>query len=74
MRRNSVTLLKFLIAALIVLAAGPLVMKMLSGGGKRLDEYIDVPRGLPVEPRENGGVQHFRVSAEFLLPIGLTDY
>lgn len=52
MRRNSVTLLKFVIAAILFMAAGPLAMKFLFGGDKKFtDEFVDA--GLPVAPREN---------------------
>ncbi|XP_060572434.1 putative polypeptide N-acetylgalactosaminyltransferase 10 isoform X1 [Ruditapes philippinarum] len=53
MRRNTVTLLKLVIAAIIFLAAGPVALKFLFGGGgkKYADEYVDVPRGMmPLEP------------------------
>ena len=54
MRRNTVTLLKLVIAAVIFLAAGPVAVKFLFGGGgkKYTDEYVDVPHGaMPVEPK-----------------------
>lgn len=45
------TLLKFLVAAVIFLAAGPFAMKFLFGN-KRTDEYVDA--GLPMAPKEGG--------------------
>ncbi|XP_052282106.1 putative polypeptide N-acetylgalactosaminyltransferase 10 isoform X1 [Dreissena polymorpha] len=63
MRRNSVTLIKFLVAAVIFLAAGPFAMKFLFGN-KRADEYVDA--GLPMAPNEGGfhGKEHKRSSGE----------
>jgi len=56
MRRNSVTLVKFVVAAILFMAAGPLAMKFLFGGEKKYnDEYVDAP--LPVAPRENNALQ-----------------
>lgn len=50
------TLLKFLVAAVLFLAAGPLAMKFLFGGDKKYeDEFVDV--GLPVAPREQGALK-----------------
>lgn len=58
MRRNTVTLLKFLIAAVIFLAAGPIAMKILFSGSRHMkDIYVDDPRGMPVEPRHPHAVQ-----------------
>ena len=45
------TLLKFLIAAIIFMAAGPVAMKFLFGGRQMKDIYVDNPRGMPVAPK-----------------------
>ena len=52
------TLLKFLIAAIIFMAAGPLAMKLLFSGGRHMkDVYVDDPRGMPVAPKNARAVQ-----------------
>ena len=50
MRRNTVTLLKFLIAAVIFMMAGPVALKFMFGGRHVKDIYVDNPRGMPVAP------------------------
>lgn len=63
MRRNTVTLIKFLIAVLLLLVAGPLALKYLFGGKSYHDEYVDNNGVLPVEPRAFGALQ-FQQSAD----------
>ena len=50
------TLLKFLIAAIIFLATGPIAMKFIFGGRQMKDIYVDDPRGMPVPPKQTGHV------------------
>ncbi|XP_053399480.1 putative polypeptide N-acetylgalactosaminyltransferase 10 isoform X2 [Mercenaria mercenaria] len=76
MRRNTVTLLKFVIAAVIFLAAGPVALKFLFGGGKKYaDEYVDVPHGaMPVEPREGNRLKERAFSSDALKKIDWHNY
>ena len=52
MRRNTVTLLKYLVAAVIFLVTGPIALKFIFGGRQMRDIYVDDPRGMPVAPRQ----------------------
>ncbi|KAL5012727.1 hypothetical protein ScPMuIL_011278 [Solemya velum] len=47
MRRNSVTLLKFIVVAAIVLAAGPITLRLLFAKNDVSEVYVKADRGLP---------------------------
>lgn len=75
MRRNTVTLLKFVIGAVIFLAAGPVAMKFLLGGGKRYtDEYVDTRGAMPVEPGHEGKALRFVKDTDKLQKIDWHNY
>ena len=61
MRRNTVTLLKYLVAAVIFLVTGPIALKFIFGGRQMRDIYVDDPRGMPVAPRESRHVVEVNV-------------
>ncbi|XP_069130900.1 putative polypeptide N-acetylgalactosaminyltransferase 10 [Argopecten irradians] len=52
MRRNSVTILKLLVVAVVFVLAGPMVIKHLFGGSKRslTEEFVHAGNGMPVNP------------------------
>ncbi|KAL3878932.1 hypothetical protein ACJMK2_031256 [Sinanodonta woodiana] len=51
MRRNSITFLKYVVVAIIILALCPLAIKFLMGGKRIEEEYVDAGRGMPFAPR-----------------------
>ena len=52
MRRNIVTILKYLVAAAFFLTLGPVLIKLMFGDQVDHVRHGVVPRGLPVDPDE----------------------
>jgi len=53
-----VTLLKYVVAAVLFLAAGPMAMKFLFGN-RSTDEFVDTAVGMPVAPDNKREVHIF---------------
>ena len=60
MRRNTVTLLKYVIFAGLFVLVGPMLLKVLLAGSKASDRYVrsQVGVGLPQDPDAHDQVQH----------------